>query len=81
MNKLFSLSIITIALAMAFVITAPNLTMAISDNYNDEMVGSANLFGVDEANNVTGPIDRDRDRAPDLDFQTYGLQGDWAGQQ
>ncbi|MGO9020522.1 MAG: hypothetical protein ACLQVJ_19455 [Syntrophobacteraceae bacterium] len=77
-KKLFSLSIFTIALAMAFVFSAPNVTRAASDNYNDQFVGITNLLGVDEAHNGAGA--RDRDRAPVVNFQTYGLQGDWAGQ-
>jgi len=77
-KKLFSLSIFAVALAMAFVFSAPIVTMAASDNYNDQFVGITNLLGVDEAHYGIGA--RDRDRAPVVNFQTYGLQGDWAGQ-
>ena len=80
-KKLFSLSIFTIAFAMAFVFSAPFGTMAASDNYNEPFIGSTNLFGVDEADNGAMARDRDRDIAPVLNFGSYGLQGDWAGQQ
>ena len=81
MNKrLFSLSIVTIALAMVFSFTTPNVTLAAGDNYNDVFIGASNLFGVDEAVNGTEP-NSDRDVGPGVEFQSYGLRGDWVGQQ
>jgi len=80
-KKLFGLSIFAIALASVFVFTAPGGAVAASDNYNNAFVGSANLIGIDEADNAVA-VDRDKDIAPVLNFQTYGLQGNWeAGQQ
>jgi hypothetical protein len=80
-KKIFSLSIFTIALAMAFVFSAPIVTRAASDNYNDPFTGITNLVGIDEAtSNVSSFHDRDRDNARDSKFPSYGLQGNWAGQ-
>ena len=79
-KKLFGLSIFAIALAAAFVFTAPGGAMAASDNYNGTFLGSVNLIGVDEADSGIA-IDRDKDVAPGLTFQSYGLKGDWEGQQ
>ena len=81
MNKrLFSLSIVTIAFAMVFSFTAPNVTSAAGDNYNYILIDAVNVFGADEAVNGIEP-GSDRDVGPDLNFQSYGLQGNWAGQQ
>jgi hypothetical protein len=81
-KKLFSLSIFTITLVISFVFSAPGVTMASSDNYNAAFPGNSNLLGVDEAHSSVGALpDRDMDIAPGLNFQSYGLQGDWGGQQ
>ena len=80
-KKLFSLSVFAIALAAVFVFTAPGGAIAASDNYNNAYLGSANLIGVDEADNGIAAIDRDRDIAPPVIFQSYGLNDSWAGQQ
>jgi len=80
-NKLFSLTIFAVALAVASMVTVPGVMAAVSDNYNAVFIGTPDLFGVDEATNTAS--DRDRDISPPaLDFSTYGLQGNWEpGQQ
>jgi hypothetical protein len=85
-KKLLSLSIFAIALAVAFVFWAPNGTMAEDNNNHAGYMNSPNSFGDswDSATNNAGEhFDRDRDRAtePPPIFKSYGLQGDWRGQQ
>ncbi len=80
-KKLFSLSIFTIALAMAFVFSAPIVTRAASDNFDDQFLGESNLVGIDEPTSPVTPLhNRDRDNGRDFKFPSYGLQGNWAGQ-
>ena len=91
-KKLFSLSIFTIALAVAFVFSAPNGakaadgTNAAGSNYNHRGYienRSANLFGEDWATNggrTRRDMDKDRYIQRQIpDFQVYGLQGNWKG--
>jgi len=79
MNKksFFNISILAFAFALAFLFAAPNGAMAAGENQGL----STNLFGLDNAHNGSGLDARDRDVAPAPRFQSYGLQGDWAGAQ
>jgi len=85
-KKLFSLSIFTIALALAFVLSAPNGANAAGSNYNHRGYienRSANSFGEDWATNGASThrdMDKDRHIQKQIpDFQIYGLQGNWKG--
>ena len=91
-KKLFSLFIFTIALAVAFVFSAPSGAKAADSNYNQRgnynhrghiENRSANSFGEEWATNeVRTPRDTDKDKHIQKqipDFQIYGLQGNWKG--
>jgi hypothetical protein len=91
-RKLFSLSIFTIALAVAFVFSAPGFAKAAdgtnaarsNNNHRGYIENrSANSFGEDWATNGYGTrrdMDKDRHiRRQIPDFQIYGLQGNWKG--
>jgi hypothetical protein len=90
-KKLFSLSIFTIALAAAFMFSAPDCAKAADGTNvarNNSHRGyienrSANSFGEDWATNGYGTrrdMDKDRYiRRQIPDFQIYGLQGNWKG--
>ncbi len=81
-RKLLTLSVLTFALALVFSVGGINSAKAfVSDNYNNDFTGP-NLVGVDEARHSVGSLpDRDSDMNIKPDFKSYGLQGDWAGQQ
>jgi hypothetical protein len=81
MNKrfFFSLSVIAVAFALVLGFGALNAAKAVpgesGSNYNFP-AGQANLFGVDEAHNVLGGLNRDSDfRANSFAPAPYGLRG------
>jgi len=78
MNKkfFFGLSLFAVAFALVFGFGSINSASAItSDSYNQQFVGEANLWGVDEAYNTAGI--RDMDRAPGAVFEpAFGRESD-----
>ncbi len=92
-KKLFSLSVFTIALAVAFVFSAPKgakaadgINAAVSNHNHRGYIENrfANSFGEDWATNGGAGAHRDTDKDRHIqrqipDFQIYGLQGNWKG--
>ena len=76
-TKLFGLSIFAVVFALVFGFAAPSVTIAASGHYNEVFAGTPNLFGVDEARNSYALGHRDRDIDPTVNFQNFGLRGDW----
>jgi hypothetical protein len=77
-KKLLKFTILSFAFALAFLFAAPRGTMAASENFNEDFVGTDILLAVDEAHNQIRLADKDRGLAPDFEFETRGLQGGWA---
>jgi len=72
----FGLSVFAVAFALVFGFGSINSASAItSDSYNQQFVGEANLWGVDEAHNVAGIRDMDRD-ARDVFEPAFGHESD-----
>ncbi len=73
MNKLIS-TLSVIAVVFALTLGTFSLALAEGDNLSIAVTGEANLFGGDWAHNSV-VADRDRDSAPAVNFESYGLNG------